>query len=221
MPKILKLFVISVVMSPLFTSAAVADYPAVPIVQGPTSTNQLLAKTTEILVNSNLDSVQTVEVILNGKSVTAEVISGGKIRAAGLIGPKDEIKVMIQTNTGIKSEVKVIRFKDPFLLANVNFAVNSSALTNKSRALLNEVARIVKTKGFMNISLIGYTDSDGSLALNQALSIARAKNVAIYLKSKGLTAKFSEDAKADKNPITDNSTEQGKALNRRVEIIVN
>jgi len=220
MQKILTLFIISIVASPLFTPAAVADYPAVPIVQGPTSTNQLLAKTTEILVNSNLDSVQTVEVILNGKSVKAEVISGGKIRAAGLIGPKDEIKVMIQTSTGIKSEVEVIRFKDPFLLANVNFAVNSSALTNKSRALLNEVARIVKTKGFMNISLIGYTDSDGSLALNQALSIARAKNVAIYLKSKGLTAKFSEDAKADKNPIADNSTKQGKALNRRVEITV-
>jgi OOP family OmpA-OmpF porin len=72
----------------------------------------------------------------------------------------------------------------------------------------------------MNISLIGYTDPDGSLGLNQALSIARAKVVANYLKSKGLTANFSEDAKADKNPIADNSTKQGKALNRRVEITV-
>jgi outer membrane protein OmpA-like peptidoglycan-associated protein len=220
MKKVFKLSVISIAVSALIAPAAVALYPAVPIVQAPTSTNQILAKSTEIRVNSNLDSVQIVEVIVNGKSVKAEVISGGKIRAAGLIGPKDEIKVMIQTNTGVKSEVKVIKFKDPFSLANVNFAVNSSALTNKSRALLNEVASIVKTKGFMNISLIGYTDPDGSLGLNQALSIARAKVVANYLKSKGLTANFSEDAKADKNPIADNSTKQGKALNRRVEITV-
>jgi len=220
MKKVFKLSVISIAVSALIAPAAVALYPAVPIVQAPTSTNQILAKSTEIRVNSNLDSVQIVEVIVNGKSVKAEVIGGGKIRVAGLIGPKDEIKVMIQTNTGVRSEVQVVKFKDPFSLANVNFAVNSSALTNKSRALLNEVASIVKTKGFMNISLIGYTDPDGSLGLNQALSIARAKVVANYLKSKGLTANFSEDAKADKNPVADNSTKQGKALNRRVEITV-
>jgi outer membrane protein OmpA-like peptidoglycan-associated protein len=68
--------------------------------------------------------------------------------------------------------------------------------------------------------LVGYTDPDGSLGLNQALSLARAKVVANYLKSRGVTAKFSEDAKADKNPVADNGTKQGKALNRRVEIVV-
>ena len=220
MNRLSKVSITTMITLTVFTPAAVALYPAVPVVKAPTSTNQILAKTTEILVNSNLDSVQKVEVEINGKTVQAEVIGQGKIRVAGLIGPKDEIKVMIQTNAGVRSEVKVIKFKDPFSLANVNFAVNSSALTNKSRALLNQVASIVKSKGYKNISLIGYTDPVGSKGLNQALSLARAKAVASYLKSRGVSAKFSEDAKADKNPVADNSTEQGKALNRRVEVVV-
>jgi len=220
MKKVFKVSIIAIAVSTLIAPAAVALYPAVPVVNAPTVTNQILAKTTEIRVNSNLDSVQVVEVTVNGKTVKAEVIGGGKIRVAGLIGPKDEIKVMIQTNTGVRSEVQVLKFKDPFSLANVNFAVNSSALTSKSRSLLNQVANVVKAKGFKNISLVGYTDPDGSLGLNQALSLARAKVVANYLKSRGVTAKFSEDAKADKNPVADNGTKQGKALNRRVEIVV-
>lgn len=220
MSKVSKLLAVTIVVTALFTPAAVAMYPAVPVVNAPTVTNQILAKTTEIRVNSNLDSVQIVEVTVNGKNVKAEVSGGGTIRVAGLIGPKDVIKVMIQTNAGVRSEVQVLKFKDPFSLANVNFAVNSSALTSKSRSILNQVASIVKARGFKNLSLIGYTDPDGSKGLNEALSLARAKVVANYLKARGVSAKFTEDAQADNNPVADNGTKQGKALNRRVEISV-
>ena len=203
-----------------FTLPAVADYPAVPVVQAPTSTNQILAKTTEIRVNTNLDSVQKVDVKVNGKTVKAEVSSGGIILVGALIGPRDNVQVTIQTDSGVSSDVKVTKSVDPISFANVNFAVNSSALTNGSRSLLNQVANIVKSKGFKNISLVGYTDSDGSKSLNQALSLARAKAVQSYLNSRGVSAKFSVRALADKNPISDNDTEEGKALNRRVEIVV-
>jgi OOP family OmpA-OmpF porin len=78
----------------------------------------------------------------------------------------------------------------------------------------------VKNKGFKSVSLIGFTDPDGSKAYNQGLSLARARAVENYLSSKGVKVKFSVVAQADENPVADNSTKQGKALNRRVEIVV-
>ena len=204
----------------VLTPTAVADYPAVPVVQAPTVTNQILVKTTEIRINTNLDSVQKVVVTVNGKTVKAEVSGDGIILVGTIIGPNDKVQVTITTDSGVSSDVKVTRSADPISFANVNFATNSSALTNQSRNLLNQVARIVRAKGFQKVSLVGYTDSDGSKTLNQTLSLARAKAVEGYLKSRGLNVKFSLRARADINPIADNYTKQGKALNRRVEIVV-
>lgn len=204
----------------LGTPVALADYPAVPVVNAPTATNQILAKATEIQVNTNLDNVQKVEVKVNGKTVAAEIGSNGTIKVGTLIGPKDKVQVTIQTDAGVSADVKVTKSEDPVSIANVNFAVNSSALSQKARAFLDRVASIVKSKGYKNISFIGYTDPDGSKRLNEALSLARANAVSAYLKSKGVKASISVDAQADNNPVADNDTKEGKALNRRVEIVV-
>jgi outer membrane protein OmpA-like peptidoglycan-associated protein len=210
----------TILISVPLATPAFAAYPAVPLVSTQTSTNQILAKTTEIRVNSNLDSVQTVEVKINGVTVKAEVIAGGKILVGALIGPKDKVEVTIQTNTGVKSDVQVAVVKKPVSLANVNFAVNSSALTKESRALLNRVAKIIIAKGYTIASSIGHTDPDGSSNLNQALSIARSNTVVKYLKSRGVGANVSGGGGGSKKPIASNDTQEGKALNRRVEIRV-
>jgi len=218
MKRIVRISLTTILLTLPLASPATASYPVVPLIDAPTATNQILAKTSEIQINSNLDTVQKVEVRINGVLVEAEVIKGGKILVGALIGPKDKVEVIIETNTGVRSNVEVMTVNDRILLANANFAVNSSALSKKARSLLKEVARIVKTKGYTKIFLIGYTDPDGSTNLNQALSLARAKAVAAYLKSRGVSAKFATDAQADENPIADNDTKQGKALNRRVEL---
>ncbi len=65
----------------------------------------------------------------------------------------------------------------------------------------------------------GYTDSLGSVAYNQKLSEDRANSVASYLKNKKVNpARFETVGFAEQNPIADNSTDQGRALNRRVEL---
>jgi outer membrane protein OmpA-like peptidoglycan-associated protein len=204
----------------LITPSAMANYPAVPVVQVPTVTNQILAKSTQILVNSNLDNVQKVVVKVNGKVVKAEIAGDGTILVGALIGPKDKVEVAIETDTGIRADLIVEKPKGVVPLANVNFASNSFALTKNSRSLLNQVANIVKSKGYKKLSLTGYTDTDGSAAINKSLSLARADAVASYLKSKGVRATFTVQARAAANPLTGNDTEQGKALNRRVEITV-
>jgi OOP family OmpA-OmpF porin len=203
-----------------FTPIAAANYPAAPVVVAPTVNNQIRATSTEIQVNANLDNVQSVTVTVNGKTVKAEVTSDGKVIVGTLIGPKDNVDVKIATINGVQVDVEVTKPEEPISLANVNFAVNSVALSKNARALLDQVARIVKNKGFKSVSLIGFTDPDGSKAYNQGLSLARARAVENYLSSKGVKVKFSVDAQADENPVADNSTKQGKALNRRVEIVV-
>ena len=80
-----------------------------------------------------------------------------------------------------------------------------------------------KTAG-MNLEVIiavGHTDSDGSDAMNQKLSVARAESVKTYLVSKGIEAnRVYTEGKGEKSPVADNKTKEGKAKNRRVEIEV-
>jgi len=200
--------------------ASKANYPASPVASAPTALNQILTTTTEIEVNANLDNVQSVSVTVNGRLVLSELTGNGTIVVGTLIGPKDKVDVKIKNKNGVETNVVVSKSKEPVSLANVNFSVNSSQLNNKAKKLLVQVAKIVKSKGYKSVSLIGFTDQDGSRALNERLALARANAVEDYLRSLELKVKFIVDAQADENPVAENNTKQGKALNRRVEIIV-
>jgi OOP family OmpA-OmpF porin len=102
-------------------------------------------------------------------------------------------------------------------LQGVTFEFNSATLTSDSRTVLDELAADLKRFPRLRIELQGHTDSVGADAYNLRLSSARANSVRDYLISQGvgedqLTAKgFGET-----QPLEDNSTEQGRSLNRRV-----
>ena len=69
------------------------------------------------------------------------------------------------------------------------------------------------------IVVAGFTDSTGSESYNQALSEKRAASVASYLKAKGiLDARFEVVGFGESSPVADNSTAEGRSLNRRVEL---
>ena len=73
----------------------------------------------------------------------------------------------------------------------------------------------------MRIQIIGHTDSIGKEKENLSLSFQRAKVVVAYLVSKGIQAdRLNAEGLGDKQPIGDNSTEQGRALNRRTELVI-
>lgn len=95
-----------------------------------------------------------------------------------------------------------------------------SAVLNKSTAVgLDKVADWIKATPKARIQIAGYTDSVGSDASNLKLSQARAKAVYTYLVSKGCNAKMlSYKGYGKKDPVADNSTAEGRAANRRVEL---
>lgn len=86
---------------------------------------------------------------------------------------------------------------------------------------LDRVAGLLNSKTTKSMLVEGHTDSDGSTALNAELSKARAAAVADALQSRGVSAsRLSNKAYGAGRPVASNATEDGKRLNRRVEIIV-
>jgi outer membrane protein OmpA-like peptidoglycan-associated protein len=86
---------------------------------------------------------------------------------------------------------------------------------------LDRVASLLTTKTDKLVAVEGHTDADGSDLLNQALSLARASAVAEALVQRGVPAARTQSAGFSFNrPVASNATDDGKRLNRRVELIV-
>lgn len=103
--------------------------------------------------------------------------------------------------------------------ADAFFDFDKSVLKPEGKAKLDDV--VAKTKG-MNLEVIiavGHTDSIGTDAYNDKLSIRRAEAVKAYLVSKGIEGnRVYTEGKGEKQPVADNKTAAGRAKNRRVEI---
>ncbi len=105
--------------------------------------------------------------------------------------------------------------------ADALFDFNKSVLKPEGKAKLDDLASKMSTINLEVIIAVGHTDSVGSDAYNQKLSIRRAESVKAYLVSKGVEAnRIYTEGKGEKVPVADNKTAEGRAKNRRVEIEV-
>ena len=120
------------------------------------------------------------------------------------------------------SGVSVVRDGDNINLVmpgNITFPTAGSDLKSDFFNVLDSVALVLEEFDKTMIVVAGYTDSKGSDAYNQTLSEKRAKTVADYLMNKNVkSVRFEVIGFGEQNPIADNNTEQGRALNRRVEL---
>ena len=102
---------------------------------------------------------------------------------------------------------------------NVTFDSNSSSLKAAGTNTLSGVAMVLKEYPKTAVNVVGYTDSTGTRALNMRLSQQRAESVASTLIGQGVANnRLRTQGAGPDNPIASNSTEDGKAQNRRVEI---
>ncbi|MES9868814.1 MAG: OmpA family protein [Sedimenticola sp.] len=106
-------------------------------------------------------------------------------------------------------------------LTNDEFDFDSAKLKPAMMSALDDVAaRVNASAGDESLMIVGHTDSVGSEAYNQGLSERRAQSVADYLAGQGISAgKMSTMGKGESSPIADNGTSEGRAKNRRVEIM--
>ena len=105
------------------------------------------------------------------------------------------------------------------LNADALFDFDKSVIKPAAKASLDSLAGKVKSLTLEVIVAVGHTDSIGTDAYNQKLSIRRAEAVKKYLVSQGIEAKrIYVEGKGESQPVADNKTAEGRAKNRRVQI---
>jgi outer membrane protein OmpA-like peptidoglycan-associated protein len=132
---------------------------------------------------------------------------------------------LIQTLS--KTGISAVRNKDDQLQFNLptDFAFDSDSANVKAamREDLDELASSLNSPSVvrMRLLVVGYTDNQGSDAVNDPLSLARAHSVAKYIQSKGVAAnRITVEGRGEKQPLVSNAQSLGRALNRRVEIVL-
>jgi OOP family OmpA-OmpF porin len=105
------------------------------------------------------------------------------------------------------------------VLKNVQFELNSSELTAGSSESLDKAVDAMNEYDQIRIEIQAYTDSMGEASYNQYLSEQRANSVRDYMINKGIAAdRMVAKGYGESKPIADNSTREGRAKNRRVEL---
>ena len=122
------------------------------------------------------------------------------------------------------SGVGVARQGDNLVLrmpSDVTFATNQSSIDARFMPVLDDVAQVLQQYDQSTIDVLGYTDSSGGDAINQPLSERRASSVASELVRRGVIAqRIYVAGMSSQNPVASNATPEGRAMNRRVEILI-
>ena len=105
--------------------------------------------------------------------------------------------------------------------SDVSFDVGRAAIKPNFSPILDQFATGLRNNPNADVRIIGHTDSTGTDAINNPLSIERAAATRDYLVARGVPAShFRIEGRGSREPIADNNTEAGRAQNRRVEIYV-
>ena len=149
------------------------------------------------------------------ESATVQAVSADR-DADGVPDSKD---LCLDSLAGVTVDATGCVADAPIALEGVNFRYDSDALTNPSRAVLDQVARILLEQPTLKVEIAGHSDTQGNAAYNLWLSEQRAKSVMTYLVTQGVPAeRLSAHGYGGSQPIADNTTREGLARNRRVEL---
>lgn len=145
----------------------------------------------------------------------AGLLIGKKMdKAAAAAAEVDNVTVETITDSNNLTAVRVT------FDSGILFDTNKYNLKSAAKANLKEFSYVLKEFNDADVAIFGHTDSTGSDAINDPLSVNRANSVAQYLLSMGVSANQIKSVvgMGSKEPIADNDTAAGRAENRRVEI---
>jgi outer membrane protein OmpA-like peptidoglycan-associated protein len=107
----------------------------------------------------------------------------------------------------------------PVTLPGITFATGSARLTAASDTTLVKIYNTMAAYPGLQIEIVGHTDNVGSMKRNDKLSQARADAVRSWLVQKGISSlRISASGKGSREPVAPNTTAEGRAMNRRIEV---
>lgn len=161
-----------------------------------------------------------------GKAGSGAVIGGAIGAVVGNLWSKrqEERRVAMEQATR-GTGVDVTRTADNQLKVNipsdVSFDTDSAVIKPQMRTVLDPFAASLRDDPRAQLTIIGHTDSTGSEAVNNALSVQRAQSVRDYLAAHGVAStRIQIDGRGEREPVADNNSDAGRARNRRVEILL-
>ncbi len=110
--------------------------------------------------------------------------------------------------------------KGLLVLYGIHFEVDKAILTHESVQVLEQLQMVIRDRPGLDLEIAGHTDSDASDEYNLQLSRERAQAVVNWLSEQGITNKLTARGYGENSPVASNTTVEGKAANRRVEIRV-
>lgn len=149
--------------------------------------------------------------------------------ASSIKANKDELARIVALVTSLTADVGEIQAdvaSQPSLLVTVNFGSGQTGLSNKAKQMLDGILNQILENPEAQVIVVGHADGTpvlrGGHRSNWDLSQSRANSAAKYLKGKGIESdRIKAVGKAHTNPVASQNTSAGRAMNRRVEVILN
>jgi outer membrane protein OmpA-like peptidoglycan-associated protein len=131
--------------------------------------------------------------------------------------PKPEVK----EEPKVEEKDEVTKFEEELKNYMIHFATNSTSVSEQDKLFLNKVADFLIQHPEVKIEVQGHTDNTGSSKINETISYNRAKSVANYLIAKGVPeSQLFIKGYGPSKPIASNKTAQGRATNRRAQLVI-
>lgn len=226
--------------------AQFADSPSDPKISDLAYVAERKAETTESQANAAAALEQKAQLEKEAGQTTAQMMEANQKKLAGLQGDlakskdalaKEKEETAKEKAARLEAEKKAKDAMDALakslavktedrgmvitLSGGVLFATGQSTILPGAQDQLNKVADALKTQAERHFTVEGHTDNQGTDAVNQTLSQKRADAVRDYLVVRGVApASITAVGMGSTKPVADNKTVEGRAMNRRVEIIV-
>ena len=143
--------------------------------------------------------------------------------AGALIGRKmEKQKAELAAIEGAEADTNGLDAIKVTFDTGILFPTNGTALNASAKAALDKFAISLLQNPDTDVTVFGHTDSTGTLAVNERISLERAQAVRNYLETKGIASNrfLKVEGKAYTEPVASNDTAEGRAANRRVEVYI-
>ncbi len=160
-----------------------------------------------------------------GNSTYMNIIREGQELWARVYATEDDYTLTIVQKGEVKQEVTADWMMEELnrsgrVALYINFATGKATIQAESLVIIDQITAVLKENAELTIEIQGHTDDVGSDEANMTLSGQRAQAVMQAIISRGVAAeRLTATGFGEKNPLADNKTEEGRATNRRVELV--